>query len=182
MQIASPVARDPASSNTDALRVPNAQWASTLVAGVGPPDHGVYGKSPAQAGPAVADDLPSGMGGEASCAPIPPTGPAPTRVVQVPHRGSRSSTKANLSRKAPIPPNPLPSALLASPAPVPDRDAQPPPDPNSEPHTKVSVADFRPPKTDASAALPYGARYQSPDDQRPIETPGFTVTIPLRLP
>ena len=116
--------------------------------------------------------------------PVPPipTGPAPTRVVQVPHRGSRSSTKANLSRKAPIPPNPLPSALLASPAPVPDRDAQPPPDPNSAPHTKVSVADFRPPKTDASAALPYGARYQSPDDQRPIETPGFTVTIPLRLP
>jgi hypothetical protein len=75
MQIASPVARDPASSNTDALRGPNAQWASTLVAGVGPPDHGVYGKSPAQAGPAVADDLPSGMGGEASCAPDSPHWP-----------------------------------------------------------------------------------------------------------
>jgi hypothetical protein len=109
--------------------------------------------------------------------PIPPTGHAPTRVV--PHRGP---TKAILSRKAPIPPNPPPSARLASPAPVPDRDVQPPPDPNSSPHTKMSVADFRPPKTDTSAALPYGSRYQSPDDQRPIETPGFTVTIPLRLP
>jgi hypothetical protein len=114
--------------------------------------------------------------------PIPPTGNAPTRIVQVPHRGSRSSTNAILSRKTPIPPNPPPSARLASPAPVPDRDAQPPPDLNSAPHTKVSVADFRPPKTDTNAALPYGARYQSPDDQRSIETPGFTVTIPLRLP
>jgi hypothetical protein len=46
----------------------------------------------------------------------------------------------------------------------------------------VSVTDFRPPKIDTSAGLPYGSRFQFPEDQRLIRTPGFTLTIPLRLP
>jgi hypothetical protein len=114
--------------------------------------------------------------------PVPPTSPSPVRVVQVPHRGSHSSTKATLSRRTPIPPIPHASAPLTRPAPVPDRDAQPPPEPNSSPHTKVSVTDFRPPQVDTSAGFLYGSRFQSAEDQRPIQTPGFTVIFPLRLP
>jgi hypothetical protein len=65
---------------------------------------------------------------------------------------------------------------------VPDRDAHPPPDPNSSPHTKVIPTDFRAPKTDADAGFLYGSRFRTPQDIRPIQTPGFTVTIPLWLP
>jgi hypothetical protein len=114
--------------------------------------------------------------------PVPPTSSSPVRPVQVPHRGSQSSTKAVLSRRTPVPPNPHASTQLATPAPMPNRDARPPPDPNSSPHTKVSVTDFRPPKVDTDAGFPYGSRFRSPKDIQPIQTPGFTVAIPLRLP
>ena len=114
--------------------------------------------------------------------PVPPTIPSPVRAVQVPDRGSHSSTKAIWSRKTPIPPIPRASTQLGTPAPVPDRDARPPPDPNSSPHTKMSVTDFRPPTVDSSAGFSYGSRFQSPEDARPIQTPGFTLAFPLRLP
>jgi hypothetical protein len=42
--------------------------------------------------------------------------------------------------------------------------------------------DFRSPNVDANAGYPYGSQYRTPEDQQPIQTPGFTVTIPLRLP
>ena len=57
-----------------------------------------------------------------------------------------------------------------------------PPDPNSSPHTKVSPTDFHLPRVDADAGYPYGSQYRSPEDVKPIDTPGFTVTFPLRLP
>src|SRR6476646_3058689 len=116
--------------------------------------------------------------------PVPPTSSSPVRVVQVPHRGSHSSTKPVWSRRTPIPPIPQPSSRLArlAPAPTPDRDARPPPEPNSSPHTKVTPTDFRAPKVDADAGFPYGSRFRSPEDVRPIQTSGFTLTIPLRLP
>ena len=65
---------------------------------------------------------------------------------------------------------------------MPNRDVQPPPDPNSSPHTKVSPTDFHLPRVDADAGYPYGSQYRSPEDVKPIDTPGFTVTFPLRLP
>jgi hypothetical protein len=114
--------------------------------------------------------------------PVPPTRSSPVRLVQVPHRGSPSPAKAVLSRRTPVPPIPHASTQLATPAPMPNRDARPPPDPNSSPHTKVSVTDFRPPKVDTDAGFPYGSRFRSPKDIQPIQTPGFTVAIPLRLP
>jgi len=78
---------------------------------------------------------------------------------------------------------PIPApAQLGRLAPMPDRDAQPPPDPNSLSHTKVSPTDFHLPKIDADAGYPYGSRYRSPEDKRSIDTPGFTVSFPLRLP
>jgi hypothetical protein len=112
--------------------------------------------------------------------PVPPTGSSPVGPVQAPPRGSHSSAKAGLSCRAPIPP--IPHARLATPAPMPDRDAQPPPDPNASPHTKLTPTNFRPPKADTDAGFPYGSRFRSPQDMQPIQTPGFTVTIPLRLP
>ena len=114
--------------------------------------------------------------------PVPPTSSSPVRPVQVPHRGSPLSAKAVLSRRTPIPPIPHASTQLATPAPMPDRDARPPPDPNSSPHIEVTPTDFRPPKVDTDAGFPYGSRFRSPQDIQPIQTPGFTVAIPLRLP
>jgi hypothetical protein len=114
--------------------------------------------------------------------PVPPTRSSPVKSVQVSHRGSPSSAKAVLSRRTPIAPNPHATTQLATPAPVPDRDARPPPDPDLSLHTKVTPTDFRPPAADTDAAFPYGSRFRSPQDRRPIQIPGFTVTIPLRLP
>ena len=114
--------------------------------------------------------------------PVPPTRSSPVRLLQVPHRGSHASAKAGLSRRTPIPPIPHASTRLATPAPMPDRDARPPPDPNATPHPKVTPTDFRPPTADTDAGFPYGSRFRSPQDMQPVQTPGFTVTIPLRLP
>ena len=114
--------------------------------------------------------------------PVPPTSSSPVRLVQVPHRGSPSSAKAVLSRRTPVPPIPHASTQLATPAPMPDRDARPPPDPNSSPHIEVTPTDFRPPTADTDAGFPYGSRFHSPQDLQPIQTPGFMVAIPLRLP
>ena len=114
--------------------------------------------------------------------PVPPTSFSPVRLVQFPHRGSPSPAKAVLSRRMLIPPIPHPGAQLARPAPMPDRDVRPPPDPNSSPHIKVTSTDFRPPTTDTDAGFPYGSRFRSPQDIQPIQTPGFTVAIPPRLP
>ena len=112
--------------------------------------------------------------------PVPPTRPPPAKVAQVPHHGSHAPTKAVLSRRTPIPPVPQASTPLTRPAPVPDQDAQPPSEP--PPHTRVISTDFRLPKVDADAGYPYGSRFRSPQETQPIQTPGFTVTIPLRLP
>jgi hypothetical protein len=114
--------------------------------------------------------------------PVPPTSSPPARVAQVPQRRSHSSTKAGLSRRIPIPPVPHANTPLTGAAPVPDRDAQPPPGPNASPHTKVTPTDFRLPNINADAGYPSGSRFRSPQDTQPIQTPGFTVTIPLRLP
>jgi hypothetical protein len=50
---------------------------------------------------------------------------------------------------------------------------------SASPHAKVSPTDFHLPKVDAYA---YGPQYRSPEDMKPIDTLGFTVTFPLRLP
>ena len=143
-----------------------------------------YGEPGAQAGPAVAADRPSSMGGEASSASGSPSSSSSVRVAaRAPHRESHSSAKAVVfSRRPPTPPVPPADIQQVGLAPVSDRDARPPPDANSAPHTKVGVTDFRLPKPDAADGFPYGSRFRSPQDARPIDTPGFTVTIPLRLP
>jgi hypothetical protein len=144
----------------------------------------LYGESPAQAGLAVAANLPSGMGGEASRAPGSPhelfAGQSSAGAIpRLTFINQTCLVPANAN-----PPIPQTSTRLArlAPAPTPDRDARPPPEPNSSPHTKVTPTDFRPPKIDADAGFPYGSRFRSPEDVRPIQTPGFTLTIPLRLP
>src|SRR5689334_2040518 len=76
--------------------------------------------------------------------PVPPTRSSPVRLAKVPHRGSSSSAKAVLPRGAPKREIPSASAQQATAAPMPDRDAWRPPDPNSSPHTQVTPTDFRP--------------------------------------
>jgi hypothetical protein len=45
------------------------------------------------------------------------------------------------------------------------------------------VTNFRrPPTADSGAGFPHGSQFQSPEDARPIQTPGLTLTVPLRLP
>jgi hypothetical protein len=141
----------------------------------------LYGESPAQAGLAVAANLPSGMGGEASRAP---GSPHELFAGQSSAGATPRLTFINQTCLVPANANPANSTRLArlAPAPTPDRDARPPPEPYSSPHTKVTPTDFRPPNVDADAGFPYGSRFHSPEDARQIQTPGFTLTIPLRLP
>ena len=114
--------------------------------------------------------------------PLPPPKPPPVRVVHAPHRVLHAPAKAVLSQRTPVPPFPPAGAQRARLAPMPDRDFQPPPDPSSSPQTKVSPTDFRLPKVDTDAGYPYGSQYRSPENMKPIDTPGFTLTVPLRLP
>jgi hypothetical protein len=107
--------------------------------------------------------------------PVPPPGALPTKIAQVRHRASHSATQAVWSRQLPTPPVPNANTLLTTPAPVPDRDAQPPLGPDSLPHTRVIPIDFRSPNV-------YTAQFPTPEDKQPLGTPGLTVTIPLRLP
>ena len=111
-------------------------------------------------------------------APFPRPGASPTKVAQVPQREPHSSTQVALSRRIPIPPFPSVTAP-SSQAPIPNRDQEPPADP---PHTRVTPTDFRSPNIYPGAGYPYGSQYPTPEDNKPLGTPGLTVTIPLRLP
>jgi hypothetical protein len=84
-----------------------------------------------------------------------------------------------IAEPLPVPPMPPPDRQLAEAAPVPDRDAQPPVAPTSD-ETTVDLRLYRANTYDSSAGFVPGSRYQSNEDRKPIQTPGFTVRVPLQ--
>jgi hypothetical protein len=79
----------------------------------------------------------------------------------------------------PVPPIPPGHPPMAEAAPVPDVNAEAPVSPVSE-KVSVDVRLYRVNLYDPSLGFAPGSRYQSTEDRKAIQTPGFTVNVPLR--
>ena len=79
----------------------------------------------------------------------------------------------------PTPPIPPEHPRLAEAAPVPDVDAAAPVTPASD-KPSVFVKLYRNRMYDPSVGFVPGSRYQTSEDRKPIQTPGFSVSVPLK--
>jgi hypothetical protein len=80
----------------------------------------------------------------------------------------------------PLPEPPMPPARIPDPdmAPTPDRDARTGDGPEAQ-HTSVEIKLFRSPQGDTGMAFSPGSRFRTPEDRKPIQTPGVSFTVPI---
>lgn len=109
------------------------------------------------------------VGAARSSLPLPPTPPAhaPVGVVV---RAARLSL--------PLPPTPPPHAPAGGSAPLPDGDLQPPR--LGTPTTEFNVRMFSLQEHGDGLAFIPGSAYPAPEDRKPVQTPGFTVSLPVQ--
>lgn len=87
-----------------------------------------------------------------------------------------SATMQNELPEPPMPPDTIP---MGDSAPVPNVDARAPAVVASEaPRLDVKLYRSRP--FDPSLGFAPGSRYQSTEDRKPIQTPGFSISVPLK--
>jgi hypothetical protein len=79
----------------------------------------------------------------------------------------------------PVPPVPPDLPPLADAAPVPDINAKAPVTPASD-QPSVNVRLYRAKTYDPSVGFVPGSRYQTSEDRKPIQTPGFSISVPLK--
>lgn len=79
----------------------------------------------------------------------------------------------------PVPPIPPTHDPMGDDAPVPNLDARGPVALTSNKPT-VDVRLYRARLYDPSAGFAPGSRYQTTEDRKPIQTPGFVVSVPLK--
>ncbi len=79
----------------------------------------------------------------------------------------------------PVPPIPPDNPPIAEAAPTPDIDATVPSTPASE-RPSIDVRLYRSNPPDPSLGFAPGSRFQTAEDRKPIQTPGFSVTVPLQ--
>ena len=84
-----------------------------------------------------------------------------------------------LAEDLPVPPIPPDQPPAGDIAPVPDIDARMPVAPVSE-QASVNVKLYRSDPPDTSLGFLPGSRYRNSEERKPIQTPGFSVTVPLR--
>lgn len=84
-----------------------------------------------------------------------------------------------MAEDLPVPPVPPEHPPLADAAPVPNANAEAPVAPASD---KVSVAVRTYPirMHDPGMGFAPGSRYQSSEDRKPIQTPGLSISVPLK--
>jgi hypothetical protein len=85
-----------------------------------------------------------------------------------------------LADTLPVPPIPPEHPPAADGAPVPDINARAPVTVVAEQGPSVDVRLYRAKTFDTSMGFAPGSRYQSSEDRKPIQTPGFSVTVPLK--
>jgi len=78
----------------------------------------------------------------------------------------------------PVPPVPPFSAPGADPAPVPSRASAPLEPLSEQPNLNLKL--YRSQTPDPSMGFSPGSRYQSSEDRKPIQTPGLSLSVPLR--
>jgi hypothetical protein len=79
----------------------------------------------------------------------------------------------------PVPPLPPEHPPIAEAAPVPNVNAEAPVAPASE-EPSVNVKLYRATMFDPGVGFAPGSRYQSAEDRKPIQTPGFSISVPLK--
>ena len=84
-----------------------------------------------------------------------------------------------LAEDLPLPPVPPDMTTLRSSAPVPDANVQDP-SANTIPAAKFTLRLYRNDAFNASYGFTPGSRYQSTEDKKAIQTPGFSVTVPIK--
>ena len=86
---------------------------------------------------------------------------------------------AAVAEDLPVPPIPPRIPQIADAAPVPNPDAEAPvPLSSDEPSFNVRL--YRVRMYDPSAGFVPGSRYQSTEDRKPIQTPGLSISVPLK--
>jgi hypothetical protein len=84
-----------------------------------------------------------------------------------------------IAEELPVPPIPPRIPPIADAAPVPNPDAEAPATPSSD-EPSVNVQLYRARMYDPSVGFVPGSRYQSTEDRKPIQTPGFSISVPLK--
>jgi hypothetical protein len=90
-----------------------------------------------------------------------------------------ATVAASPPRSLPLPPIPPPHPPTDQSAPVPDRDAQAPPEIGAQ-GTRVDVRDFRVRRFNQGLGYVPGSQFESSEEKRPIQTPGLAVQVPLQ--
>jgi hypothetical protein len=83
------------------------------------------------------------------------------------------------AEQLPVPPVPPANPPMGEAAPTPDVNARPPITPASE-RPSVDVRMYRSNPPDPSLGFAPGSRFQTTEDRKPIQTPGFSITVPLK--
>ena len=84
-----------------------------------------------------------------------------------------------MAQGLPVPPVPPANPPADEAAPVPNADAHPPAVRLTE-GLSVNVRLYRAKSYDPSLGFAPGSRYQSTEDRKPIQTPGLSVSVPLK--
>jgi hypothetical protein len=79
----------------------------------------------------------------------------------------------------PVPPIPPSIPPIADAAPVPNLDAEAPVAPSSD-EPSVNVRLYRARMFDPGVGFVPGSRYQTAEDRKPIQTPGLSISVPLK--
>ncbi len=84
-----------------------------------------------------------------------------------------------LATELPIPPNPPVQVPRSVAAPIPDSDFQAPPAP-AEGGPSIGLKFYRAETYDPGLGFAPGSRYRTLEDRKPIQTPGFSISVPLK--
>jgi hypothetical protein len=85
----------------------------------------------------------------------------------------------SMAEDLPVPPVPPSIPPIADAAPVPNPDAAEPATPTSD-APSVNVRMYRARTYDPSVGFVPGSRYESSEDRKPIQTPGLSISVPLK--
>jgi hypothetical protein len=86
---------------------------------------------------------------------------------------------AAMAEDLPVPPPPPAHPPPGEIAPVPNLSAHGPATPVSD-QPSLDVKLYRAPNYDPSVGFAPGSRYQSAQERKPIQTPGFSISVPLQ--
>lgn len=84
-----------------------------------------------------------------------------------------------IADELPVPPIPPEHPPLAEIAPVPNPDAQAPVAAASD-APSIDIRLYRAKAYDTSMGFAPGSRYQTAEDRKPIQTPGLSISVPLK--